>query len=180
MSSRKKDKNSEENVTEAGPKRQYLAFRLADEFFGMELDQTREILEYSDVTDVPLMPNFMVGVINLRGDVVPVIDLSIRLGRQAIQINKRTCIVIVELHSYDQEHILGLLVDSVSEVIDIAESAIEDAPAFGAKIRAEFIQGIAKVDNDFIVLLDAEKTLSPIELAHIVESELQGSINEAE
>ncbi len=180
MTTKSKKQDAEDKDAESGPSKQFLAFRLGDEFFGMELDQTREILEYSEVTEVPLMPRFMVGVINLRGEVVPVIDLSVRLGREAIQINKRTCIVIIELHSYDQEYVLGLLVDSVSEVIDIADQDIEDAPSFGAKIRAEFIQGIAKVDNDFIVLLDAEKTLSPIELAHIVESELQGVENESE
>ncbi len=154
---------------------QFLTFCLGDEFFGMSLHQTREILEYSNVTDVPLMPDFMAGVINLRGEVVPVIDLSLRLGRNPIEVHKRTCVVIVELHTYEQEYVIGLLVDSVSEVVELAPGQIEEAPAFGAKLRAEFILGIAKKGDDFVVLLDAEKTLSPIELASLVEAELQGA-----
>lgn len=155
--------------------RQFLTFCLGQEYFGMELHQTREILEYSNVTDVPLMPDFMAGVINLRGEVVPVIDLALRLGRDPIKIHKRTCVVIVELHSFDQEYVLGLLVDSVSEVLELDDSDIEDAPSFGARIKAEFILGIAKKDEEFVVLLDAEKTLSPVELASLVESEMHST-----
>jgi len=152
---------------------QYLTFTIGNEHFGMDLHQTREIIEYAGITQVPLMPQFITGVINLRGEVVPVIDLSIRLGREAITVHKRTCVIVVELHSFEHHCVLGLLADAVNEVIDLARNDIEDAPAFGAKIRAEFIQGIAKKDNEFIILLDAEKTLSPIELAHLVEAELQ-------
>lgn len=152
---------------------QFLTFTIADEHFGMELHQTREIIEYAGITQVPLMPQFITGVINLRGEVVPVIDLSVRLGREPITIHKRTCVIVIELHSSEQHCVLGLLADAVNEVIEISATDIEDAPAFGAKIRAEFIQGIAKKEDEFIVLLDAEKTLSPRELAHLVEAELQ-------
>ncbi|WP_101758285.1 chemotaxis protein CheW [Oceanicoccus sp. KOV_DT_Chl] len=157
------------DVSEA---RQFLTFRIGGEFFGMELSKTREILEYDGVTAVPLMPRFISGVINLRGEVVPIIDLAVRLGRPAIELHRRTCIVVIELVSDGQQHTLGLLADAVSEVAEIQDSDIEDAPAFGAQIRAEFIQGIAKKDNDFIVLLDADKTLSMRELAKLVEAEL--------
>jgi len=152
---------------------QFLTFTIGKENFGMDLHQTREIIEYAGITQVPLMPQFLSGVINLRGEVVPVIDLSVRLGREAITLHKRTCVIVVELHSFEQHCVLGLLADAVNEVIEISAEDIEDAPAFGAKIRAEFIQGIAKKDQEFIVLLDAEKTLSPIELAYLVEAELQ-------
>lgn len=152
---------------------QFLTFTIGKENFGMDLHQTREIIEYAGVTQVPLMPQFLSGVINLRGEVVPVIDLSVRLGREAITLHKRTCVIVVELHSFEQHCVLGLLADAVNEVIEISAENIEDAPAFGAKIRAEFIQGIAKKGEEFIVLLDAEKTLSPIELAYLVEAELQ-------
>lgn len=152
---------------------QFLTFGIADECFGMELHQTREILEYSNITQVPLMPKFICGVINLRGEVVPVIDLGVRLGREPIEVNKRTCIVVIELHSYEQDYVLGLLADRVNEVIELPLHDIENAPAFGAKIRADFILGIAKKEEEFIVLLDAEKTLSPRELASLVEAELQ-------
>lgn len=155
------------------PTRQFLSFRIGSELFGMDLTQTREILEFNGVTEVPLMPKFLRGVINLRGEVVPVIDLAVRLGRNAIQVQRRTCVIVVELQVDTQHHVLGLLADAVSEVMEIPETEIEDAPSFGANIRAEFIQGIAKRDNQFVVLLDASNALSMRELAHLVEAELQ-------
>jgi purine-binding chemotaxis protein CheW len=154
-------------------KKQFLTFRIAHENYGLELSQTREIIEYSGITEVPLMPNFLRGVINLRGEVVPVIDLAVRLGRKPIQVQRRTCIIVVEVQSNEQNHVLGLLADAVSEVIEIEEGNIEVAPSFGAKIRADFIQGIAKQGDDFVVLLDADSTLSIRELAHLVEAQLQ-------
>jgi purine-binding chemotaxis protein CheW len=153
--------------------KQYLTFRIGNENYGLELSQTREIIEYSGITEVPLMPNFLRGVINLRGDVVPVIDLAVRLGRKSIEVQKRTCIIVVELQSNEQNHVLGLLADSVSEVIEMSDDSIEDAPSFGANIRADFIQGIAKRDDEFVVLLDANNALSIRELAHLVEAQLQ-------
>ena len=153
--------------------KQYLTFRIGHEHYGLELSQTREIIEYSGITEVPLMPSFLRGVINLRGEVVPVIDLAVRLGRKPIEVQKRTCIIVVELNNNEQNHVLGLLADAVSEVIEMDEDNIEDAPSFGANIRAEFIQGIAKRDDEFVVLLDANNTLSIRELAHLVEAELQ-------
>lgn len=154
-------------------KKQFLTFRLANENYGLELSQTREIIEYSGITEVPLMPNFLRGVINLRGEVVPVIDLSVRLGRKPIQVQRRTCIIVVEIENNEQNHVLGLLADAVSEVIEIEEDNIEGAPSFGAKIRADFIQGIAKQGDEFVVLLDANSALSIRELAHLVEAQLQ-------
>jgi len=153
--------------------KQYLTFRIGNENYGLELSQTREIIEYSGITEVPLMPNFLRGVINLRGEVVPVIDLAVRLGRKPIEVQKRTCIIVVELANSEQNHVLGLLADSVSEVIDMNDDNIEDAPSFGANIRADFIQGIAKRDDEFVVLLDADNALSIRELAHLVEAQLQ-------
>lgn len=154
-------------------KRQFLTFRIANEFYGLELSQTREIIEYSGITEVPLMPSFLRGVINLRGEVVPVIDLSVRLGRKPIEVQKRTCIIVVEMQNNDQNHVLGLLADGVSEVIEMDEENIEDAPSFGANIRADFIQGIAKQGDAFVVLLDANNALSIRELAHLVEAQLE-------
>ena len=153
--------------------KQYLTFRIGDENYGLELSQTREIIEYSGITEVPLMPNFLRGVINLRGEVVPVIDLAVRLGRKSIEVQKRTCIIVVELQNNEQNHVLGLLADSVSEVIEMNDENIEDAPSFGANIRADFIQGIAKRGDEFVVLLDANSALSIRELAHLVEAQLQ-------
>ncbi len=155
------------------PVRQFLTFRIGGEQFGMELAQTREILEYNGVTEVPLMPKFLRGVINLRGDVVPVIDLSVRLGREPISVQRRTCIIVVEITLDEQQHVLGLLADAVSEVMEVTDADIEQAPAFGAGIRADFIKGIAKRGTQFIVLLDANAALSVRELAQLVEKELQ-------
>lgn len=163
----KQKKNQQAELT-----KQYLTFRIGHENYGLELSQTREIIEYSGITEVPLMPNFLRGVINLRGEVVPVIDLAVRLGRKPIEVQKRTCIIVVELYNSEQNHVLGLLADAVSEVIEMDEENIEDAPSFGANIRAEFIQGIAKRDDEFVVLLDANNTLSIRELAHLVEAQL--------
>jgi purine-binding chemotaxis protein CheW len=164
--------NKQKKVQGAAPK-QFLTFRIAHENYGLELSQTREIIEYSGITEVPLMPSFLRGVINLRGEVVPVIDLAVRLGRKPIEVQRRTCIIVVELTNNDQHHVLGLLADAVSEVIEMDDENIEDAPSFGANIRAEFIQGIAKQGEEFVVLLDANNALSIRELAHLVEAELQ-------
>lgn len=152
--------------------KQFLTFLIGEEHYGLELSQTREIIEYGGITTVPLMPNFLRGVINLRGEVVPVIDLAVRLGRSPIDVQRRTCIIVVELEDTEQNHVLGLLADSVNEVIELSDDNIEDAPSFGANIRAEFIQGIAKLNDEFVVLLDANKALSIRELAHLVEAQM--------
>lgn len=165
--------NTRAAAQEAIPTQQFLTFRIGDELFGMDLTQTREILEYTGVTEVPLMPKFLRGVINLRGEVVPVIDLAVRLGRQPVKVQRRTCIIVVELHTDSQDYILGLLADAVSEVVEIANSEIDAAPAFGSNIRAEFIKGIAKRDSQFVVLLDANNALSMRDLAQLVENQLQ-------
>lgn len=160
-------------LVEGAHSRQFLTFRIGKEYFGIELEQTREILEYTGVTEVPLMPRFLSGVINLRGEMVPVIDLAVRLGREPIKVQRRTCIIVVEISANDQEYVLGLLADGVSEVVEIPKHEIEKAPSFGANLRAEFIQGIAKRDNQFVILLDAANALSLTELVNLVEAELQ-------
>jgi len=169
MNTLNKQKKNVKNIVS----KQFLTFRIGNENYGLELSQTREIIEYAGITQVPLMPNFLRGVINLRGEVVPVIDLAVRLGRKSIEVQRRTCIIVVELTNNDQHHVLGLLADAVSEVIEMDDENIEDAPSFGANIRAEFIQGIAKQGEEFVVLLDANNALSIRELAHLVEAELQ-------
>lgn len=161
------------NLHESSQSQQYLTFCIRDEQFGLPLNSTREVIEYGEITSVPLMPDFLSGVINLRGEVVPVIDLAIRLGRKPLEIHRRTCVIIVEITADGQQITLGLLADAVREVSEFDVVDIEDAPSFGAKIRADFIAGIAKSQNQFIVLLDAEKTLSVKELAALVEAKFQ-------
>ncbi len=141
---------------------QYLSFVLGDEIFALEILNIKEIIEYGALTTVPMMPDFVRGVINLRGRVVPVIDLAARFQHGMTAISRRTSIVITELteSGTEETQLMGILVDAVNEVIDIANKEIETTPAFGAKIRADFIQGIAKKNARFIILLDLERVLS--------------------
>ena len=148
---------------------QYLTFALGDEVFAMDIRTVREIIQHASMTTVPLMPDFVRGVINLRGAVVPVIDLQSRFGRKKAQIGKKTCIVIFDA-SRDGERIeLGLMVDSVSEVVDIAPADIEPPPQFGASIQREFIKGMGKVDSEFIVILEPDRALDIEEMALMAE-----------
>ncbi|HCL77286.1 chemotaxis protein CheW [Stutzerimonas nitrititolerans] len=148
---------------------QYLTFQLAEEMFAVGIQQVREIIEYGNVTTVPMMPRFVRGVINLRGSVVPVIDLSARFGRGSSEIHRRTCVVIVEVEQEGAQQELGMIVDAVSEVLDIPQSEIEPAPAFGARIRADFISGMGKIEGRFVVLLDVDKVLAVDEMAALSE-----------
>lgn len=150
---------------------QYLTFLLAREMFAISIDSVKEIIEYGQITPVPLVPKFVRGIINLRGQVVPVIDLQVRLGRESSPVGKRTCIVIFEVSMPDEggSETVGVVVDSVSEVLGIGQSRIERAPQFGAKLRQEFIAGLAAFDSKFVIILDIEKVLSMEELASMVE-----------
>ena len=154
---------------------QYLTFLLDGEMFTIGILNIKEIIEYGQLTEVPLMPGFMRGVINLRGRVVPVIDLSVRFGRQRTDITKRTCIVIVEIRSEGIHQDIGLLVDAVSEVLDIPHEEIEPSPSFGANIRTEFISGMGKINGKFVIILNIEKVLSVDELAIMTMSTEEGS-----
>ena len=147
---------------------QYLAFTLTGETFAMDIRAIREVIQFGGITQVPLMPPFIRGVINLRGAVVPVIDLSVRFGRSATVPGHRTCIVILELTQGEETTELGVMVDNVSEVLSIGESEVEPAPAFGGGIAAEFIAGVAKVGERFVILLDVNHVLSVDELAALI------------
>ena len=144
---------------------QYLTFLLGSEMFAMDILGIKEIIEYGNLTSVPMMPDFIRGVINLRGAVVPVVDLSARFGRTASAVTRRTCIVIIEANNEGEKQDIGVVVDSVSEVLEIAAANIEPPPNFGAKIRADFISGMGKVKDRFVIILDADKVLSVEELA---------------
>ncbi len=152
---------------------QFLTFFSNEEVFGIRILQVKEIKEYAEVTAIPLMPEFVKGVINLRGNVVPIIDLPIRFGREKTLITKRTCIIILEV-SHDSESLdIGILVDAVSEVIEIPKNMIEPTPSFGSKIRNDFIMGIGKLEQRFVILLDINKVLSVGELSMLEENILQ-------
>jgi len=150
-----------------GAEQLYLAFRLADEVFAIDILRIREIIEYSVPTSVPMMPPSVRGVINLRGSVVPVIDLAIRFGRDATGVGKRTCIVIVEVQHEGATHVLGLMVDGVNAVMEIDAANVEPAPSFGTRVNTEFIEGMARVNGKFIIILDVGRALSIEEMAAI-------------
>ena len=153
---------------EAAPQ-QYLTFSLHGEMFAVGILNVKEIIEYGNLTEIPMMPSFIRGVINLRGAVVPVIDLSCRFGNAVTEVGKRTCIVIVEVQEGDFRHDIGIMVDAVSEVIEIPSSEIEPPPSFGAKIRADFIPGMGKVAGKFVIILNIMKVLSVDEIAMLAK-----------
>lgn len=148
---------------------QYLTFSLGDEVFAMDIRTVREIIQHASMTVVPLMPNFVRGVINLRGAVVPVIDLQSRFGRATTVVGKKTCIVIFDASTEGEKMELGLMVDAVSEVIDIAPAQIEPPPQFGTSIQRDFIKGMGKVDGSFIVILEPERALNIDDMAQLAE-----------
>jgi purine-binding chemotaxis protein CheW len=148
---------------------QYLTFVLGAETFAIGIMAIKEIIEYSSLTEVPMMPAYVRGVINLRGAVVPVLDLPVRFGKAASAVTKRTCIVIIEVALSNERHVLGLVVDAVNAVLDIPASQVEPPPAFGASIRTEFIRGMVKVDSKFVILLDVDHALAADEVQALTE-----------
>jgi purine-binding chemotaxis protein CheW len=139
---------------------QYLTFMLGGEMFTIGILSVKEIIGYGGLTEVPMMPPCVRGVINLRGAVVPVMDLSARFGREATVVTKRTCIIIVELDKGGEQRVIGVIVDAVNAVLEIAAADIEPAPAFGTKIRTDFIEGMGKVNGRFVILLAVDRVLS--------------------
>jgi len=146
---------------------QYLTFRLHEELYAFAILNVKEILEYGNVTQVPMMPDFIQGVINLRGEVVPVINLARRFGMESPPITKRSCVIIVEIENGDQRQDLGVMVDIVSEVLEIPASDMRATPGFGARIRTDFIRNMGKLGDDFVIILDENKVLSVDELAMV-------------
>ncbi|XDD44126.1 chemotaxis protein CheW [Leptospira sp. WS60.C2] len=154
---------------------QYLTFLLSNELFGLGILYIKEIIEFESVTHVPMMPEYIPGVINLRGNVVPVIDLNTRFYKKKTEINRKTCIIITEIQLEKETIDVGLLVDAVNEVVDIPENQIEEAPSFGSKIRLDFIQGIGKLDNQFVIILKMNQILDISEIQAIQDTTSQVS-----
>jgi purine-binding chemotaxis protein CheW len=146
---------------------QYLTFRLGEEVFALEIAQVREVLDYTQITRVPRMPEFMRGVINLRGSVVPVVDLRLKFGMSATERTVNTCVIIVEVTLADERMLLGALADSVQEVVDLEARQIEPAPRIGSSVRAEFIRGMGKRDERFVIILDIDRVFAGGELAQV-------------
>jgi purine-binding chemotaxis protein CheW len=159
---------------------QYLTFSLGGEVFALGILNVKEIIEFGNITEIPMMPAFIRGVINLRGAVVPVIDLSARFGGPASTVSRRTCIVIVELGEGEERQDLGVIVDAVNEVLEIPRTEIEPPPSFGAKIRADFIQGMGKVEGHFVIILNVDRVLSPQEITMLASMSSNGNGTEEE
>jgi purine-binding chemotaxis protein CheW len=143
---------------------QYLAFALGEETYAMAIDSVREVIPFGGLTEVPLAPPGIRGILNLRGAMVPVVDLQVRFRRPATRVAPRTCVVIVELFQEGERHALGFLVDQVNEVLTLHPEAIAPPPAFGAAMPPRFLAGVAKVQGRFVLLLDTDRTLAVAEL----------------
>ncbi len=139
---------------------QYLTFSLGGEFYAASINQIKEIIQYGELTEVPRMPDFIRGVINLRGAVVPVIDLSARFGKHPTIVGRRNCIIIVEVAIDSGTQNVGVMVDAVNAVLEIPANEIEPAPTFGANIHTEFIAGMGKIDGKFVIILSIQNVLS--------------------
>jgi purine-binding chemotaxis protein CheW len=139
---------------------QYLSFGLAGGDYAIGILKVKEILQYEEITPVPSTPRSIRGVINLRGSVVPVVDLAVKFGLEATPVTKRTCILVFEVTIAGAEMVMGLVTDSVTEVIELGPEDIEAAPSFGTGVRVDYLVGMGKVGKGFVLLLDLEKVLS--------------------
>jgi purine-binding chemotaxis protein CheW len=149
---------------------QYLAFKLESEIFAFDISKVREVLEFDTVTKVPQTPDMMKGVINLRGSVVPVIDLQIKFGMGEIEKTVNTVIIIIEIDLDGTSTMIGALVDSVKEVMDLDSDHIEPPPKIGTKLNTDFIRGMGKQDGQFLIILDIEKVFSSEELEMVQQA----------
>ena len=148
-----------------GETTQYLTFTLDAEVFALDIGKVREVLDYTSVTKVPQTPEFMRGVINLRGNVVPVVDMRLKFGMAVTEKTVNTCIIIVEVAVDGEITILGAMADSVEEVLDLEPEQIEPAPRIGTKLNTDFIRGMGRRDERFLMILDVDKVFSSGEMA---------------
>jgi purine-binding chemotaxis protein CheW len=167
------------SVTSITDTRQYLTFQLGEEVFGLDVSHVREILEFTTVTKVPRTPDYMRGVINLRGSVVPVLDMRLKFGLTQTEKTVNTCIIVVEVSFEDEHTIIGALVDSVQEVFELEPDQIEPAPKIGTQLKTEFIKGMGKKDDHFIILLNIDKVFSSEELATALDTGMSDTIKMA-
>jgi purine-binding chemotaxis protein CheW len=160
---------------------QYLTFMLTGETYAIGILRIKEIIQYGSLTEVPRMPDFIRGVINLRGAVVPVIDLSARFGKQPTLIGRRNCIIIIEVAMGAETQNVGVMVDAVNAVLEIPGSEVEPAPTFGTNIRTDFITGMGKINGKFVIILDIQHVLSMDDMAALagVDSASPGELMQA-
>jgi purine-binding chemotaxis protein CheW len=163
---------------EEAVQQQYLTFFLADEEYAVGIQRVKEIIEYTAITKVPKVPVWIRGVINLRGNVVPVVDLAVRFGMDERPVTKTTCIVIVEVQQESERAVMGVIADAVNQVIDLAPKDIEEPPAFGTRVRLEYLFGMGKLGKKFALILNIDSVLSAAELLTV--STLQAATVEAQ
>ncbi len=154
-------------MSETAEATQYLTFKLGDELFGVDVGKAREVLDFSEVTRVPQMPDYMLGVINLRGSVVPVINLRRKFGMQNAEQTIDTCIIVLEIEVDGDIIVLGTLADAVQEVLELNESRIEPPPRLGTRLNTEFIKGMGNLNEQFLIILDIDRVFTADELAVI-------------
>jgi len=164
-------KESGRNASEVAAKLagKYLTFKLGDEEYGLEILKVQEIIQMQTVTRVPRTPDYMRGVINLRGKVIPVVDLRRKFNMETCADTDRTCIIVVQIASGDSKVVMGTIIDEVKEVLDIKAENIEETPSFGASIDTQFILGMGKIGQSVKILLDIDKVMSVKELSAIRE-----------
>ena len=148
---------------------QLFTFMLSNEIYGIEISKVREVMDHKKITIVPKTPDFMKGVINLRGGVVPVIDLRLKFGMEETEKTVDTCIIIVDISVDGEQTFIGALADSVKEVITLEPEHIEPAPKIGTKLDTEFIKGMGKLNEEFVIVLDIEKIFTTEELVAVQE-----------
>jgi purine-binding chemotaxis protein CheW len=166
-------KEQEETVQQ-----QYLTFFLAEEEYAVSIQRVKEIIEYTAITKVPKVPVWIRGVINLRGNVVPVVDLAVRFGMEERPVTKTTCIVIVEVQQESERAVMGVIADAVNQVIDLTPKDIEEPPAFGTRVRLEYLFGMGKLGKKFALILNIDSVLSAAELLTV--STLQATTVDAQ
>jgi purine-binding chemotaxis protein CheW len=148
----------------------YLTFALGNEEYGLEILKVREIIGFMDITAVPQMPAYVRGVINLRGQVIPVIDLRAKFSMAGVKVTEETCIIVVEIGRNGRTCNTGIVVDHVSEVLDISEENIEESPQLGSDVHADFILGMGKIGESVKILLDIDKVLESVNITQIIST----------
>jgi purine-binding chemotaxis protein CheW len=167
-------------TTETVEQQQYLTFQMSDDEYAVGIPHVREIIEYSTVTRVPKAPAWIRGVINVRGSVVPVVDLAVKFGVAARPVTKTTCIIILEITLDGEDSIMGVIADAVNEVTNFTTEDIEKAPSFGTRVRVEYLLGMAKIGKKFALMLDIHKVLSGEELVRLGEVPAQAARTESD
>ncbi|MBI2419649.1 MAG: chemotaxis protein CheW [Ignavibacteriales bacterium] len=163
------------SITRIAEVRQYLTFTLDTEMFAVDVEKVREVLDYTTITKIPHMPMYMRGVLNLRGSVVPVIDLRLKFGMPGTERQRNTCIIVLEIQLADELLICGALADAVQEVFEFSPEQIEPAPKLGTKYKADFLQGIGKREEKFILILDIDSVFTTEELTELHQNSETGS-----